>query len=291
MEKARDIDPRRFELGEFLRSRRAALTPESVGLRTGPRRRTPGLRREEVAELAEISVALYTWLEQGRDVPVSRRTIDAVADALALSPSEHRHLHHLALQEEIELREEITPRLRALVASFERFPVFVLDHVWDIVLHNDASDAVFVTDTGLYGQTDPDAPHANMLEEVFLRDDFRKLFVDYELIADSILAMFRLDFPTYAHDPRTVALVSRLRRESPLFEDLWQRYTVRDSPVGIRRLNHPIAGPLSLEPSLLGVVESPGLRMMLYTPSDEETTARIDRLLKDRAGDAGAIAS
>jgi transcriptional regulator with XRE-family HTH domain len=277
MEKVREIDPRRAELGEFLRSRRAALTPEAVGLRTGPRRRTPGLRREEVAELAEISVALYTWLEQGRDVPVSRRTIDAVATALQLGSGEHRHMHYLAMQEEVALREEITPRLRQLVRSFRRFPVFVLDHVWDIVLKNDAADVVF--DIEAYGPTGDGRP--NMLKEVFLRGDSETFFIDHRLVAESLLAMFRLDFPAHADDPRSVEIVSLLRRESPLFNELWQRYTVREAPEGSRRLNHPRAGLLSLEPSLLGVVESPGLRMMLYTPSDAETTARIERLLEE----------
>jgi transcriptional regulator with XRE-family HTH domain len=279
MEKMREVDPRRAELGDFLRRRRAALTPESAGLPAGARRRTPGLRREEVAELAEISVALYTWLEQGRDVPVSRRTIDAIADALRLSPGEHRHLHYLALQEEVTLREEITPSFRRMVSTM-RYPVFVLDHNWDIVLTNAASDAVFGSRDG-----DGDAT-ANLLETVFLDDDVRALFPDYPYVVSSLLAMFRLEFPAHADDPRSIELVARLRSESPLFNELWERYDVKEHPSGVRRIVHPLAGELSFEPALLGVVESPGLRMMVYTPADETTAERVERLVADHVSNA-----
>jgi len=279
MEKSREIDPRRAELGEFLKGRRAALMPERAGLPSGARRRTPGLRREEVAELAQISVALYTWLEQGRDVPVSRRTIDAVASALQLSPGEHRHLHYLALQEEVALREEISPALRRMVASFGRYPVFVLDHAWDIVLRNVAAYEVFGGSSDLDERT-------NMLETVFVQDQYRKLFVEYDKIAEGLLAMFRLEFPAHADEPGTLAMVERLRRASPMFRELWQRYGVKEHPQGVRLLNHPIAGALALEPSLLGVVESPGLRLMCYLPADDETERRIEALVRNHAGTA-----
>ena len=274
MERVRETDPRRAELGDFLRGRRTALTPARAGLPGGPRRRTPGLRREEVAELAQISVALYTWLEQGRDVPVSRRSIDAIATALQLSPGEHRHLHYLALQEEVDLREDVSPALRRTVLSL-RDPVFVLDHVWDFVLLNAAAGEVF----GSEKQMGADGP-PNMLEEIFLRDDLRSMFLDYHDAAATVLAMFRLDFPAYASDERSLALVERLQRESPLFAELWQRYDVREHPQGVRRIAHPVAGTLAFEPALLGVVESPGLRMMIYTPTDDETGARVQRLVE-----------
>ena len=279
MEKERPIEPRRAELGEFLRSRRAALTPERVGLPSGSRRRTPGLRREEVAELAQISVALYTWLEQGRDIPVSRRAMDAISTALHLSPGEHRHLHYLALQEEFELREEVSPRLRRLVLSLHRFPVFVLDHAWDVVLRNVASIRVF-------GGADDSDARFNMLEQVFVDDDYRRLFVDYDAILESLIAMFRLDFPAHADEPRSMALVERLRSTNEKFASIWQRYGVSEHPQGVRRLDHPVAGCISLEPSLLGVIESPGLRLMMYAPADEESARRIEGLVADQGSAA-----
>jgi transcriptional regulator with XRE-family HTH domain len=286
MEKARAGDEssatcRRTELGDFLRSRRASLTPEAVGLPSGVRRRTPGLRREEVAELADLSVALYTWLEQGRDVPVSRRAIDAIAHALRLTPGEHRHLHVLAAQEEIELREEISPSLRRMVLSFRRTPVFVLDHAWDIVLRNVAAVTVFGGMPGI-------DTRSNMLEQVFEGDAFRSLFVEYDEIAAGLIAMFRLEFPSHAEEPRSAALVEGLRSSNPLFEELWQRYNVKEHPQGTRILNHPVTGALAFEPSLLGVVESPGLRMMLYTPANDETSVKVERLVADYTASAGS---
>jgi len=285
MESARSAEAgsaqaRRTELGEFLRSRRATLTPERVGLPAGSRRRTPGLRREEVAELADLSVALYTWLEQGRDVPVSRRAIDAIAGALQLTPAEHRHLHVLAQQHEVDLREDISPALRRMVLGFRRTPVFVLDHAWDIVLRNAAAIAVFG------GQGEPDT-RSNMLDQIFDGDGMRSLFVNYDEVAASLLAMFRLEFPAHADEPRSVELVDRLRSTNPKFEELWQRYNVKDHPQGMRLLEHPTVGSLSLEPSFLGVVESPGLRMMLYTPADEATSEKVERLVRDYTASAG----
>jgi transcriptional regulator with XRE-family HTH domain len=274
MVRERPLDERRNELGDFLRKRRAALAPEDVGLPSGARRRTPGLRREEVAELAQISVALYTWLEQGREVPVSRRAIDAIARALRLTPAEHRHLHYLALQEEVDLRDIVSPSLDRLVASFVRHPIFVLDRAWNVIRRNAAARAVF-------GGPDDLAERFNMLEVVFVDAMLRDLFVDYEQIIESLIAMYRLDFPAHAMQSESRELVERLRATYPLFEELWQRYSVREAPVGLRRLDHPIMGPISFESSLLGVVESPGLRLMMYRPENEETANRIARLVAD----------
>jgi len=279
MENARQPDPKRAELGDFLRSRRAILTPESVGLPAGSRRRTPGLRREEVAELADLSVALYTWLEQGREVPVSRRSIDAIAHALRLSPGEHRHLHYLAAQEEIELREEITPALRRVVLSLRHTPAFVLDHAWDVVLRNEAARLVFG------GEEDLET-RFNLLEALFEERELVTLFDDHDEIASSVLAMFRLEFPTHSDEPRSDELVTRLRASNPRFEELWQRYSVREYPQGVRRLRHPVVGPISFEPALLGVVESPGLRMLLHTPADDDSAAAIERLVADYTASA-----
>jgi transcriptional regulator with XRE-family HTH domain len=267
---------RRAELGAFLRSRRESLTPERVGLPAGSRRRTPGLRREEVAELADLSVALYTWLEQGRDVPVSRRAIDSIASALALTPAEHRHLHVLALQNEVDLREDVSPSLRRMVLGLRRTPVFVLDHAWDIVLRNVAAIVVF-------GGSDGVDTRSNMLEQIFEEDEIRRRFVEYDEVAAGLIAMFRLDFPAHSGEPRSLELVGRLRATNPKFEALWQRYNVKEHPQGVRLLKHPVVGSLAFEPSLLGVVESPGLRMMLYTPADDVTSEKVERLVRDYA--------
>jgi transcriptional regulator with XRE-family HTH domain len=271
LEQRRPTDPRRAELADFLRTRRAALRPESAGLRATLRRRTPGLRREEVAELANLSVALYTWLEQGRDVPVSARAIDAIADALQLSPSERMHVQRLIRPGQGELREEISPALRRLAVSLRSHPLFVLNHAWDIVLHNDAAHAVF--------DHDKDDARPNMLISVFTECRFRALFDDWEMIAQGLIEQFRLDYAIYADDARSQAVVETLLAESELFRTLWEQHRVREFPQGIREIRHPVAGTLVLEPTVYAVIESPGLRVMLFTPYDASTTQRIEALV------------
>ncbi len=270
----RPTDPRRAELADFLRSRRTALTPQSAGLPSTLRRRTPGLRREEVAELANISVALYTWLEQGRDVPVSLRSLDAIAHALQLSSSERMHVQRLARPGQGELREEISPALRRMTESLRAQPLFVLDHAWDIVLGNAAAAAVF-------GGHEYDEDHhlPNMLESAFTECRFRGFFDDWETVARGLLEMFRLDYAIYADDPRTQAVVEKLLTESELFRTLWEQHRVSEYPKGLRNVHHP-AGELILEPTIYAVVESPGLRILLFTPYDAPTARRIECLVE-----------
>ena len=266
-------DLRRGEIGEFLRNRRAGLTPQRAGLPSGPRRRTPGLRREEVAELAGISVALYTWLEQGRDVAYSRRTIDAIAKALQLPQAERTHLFYLAFEHHhAEPSEEISPALRRMVGSLPAHPVFVLDHAWDIVLQNEAADAVFQRQT---------SDRVNILEAIFMDEDTHALFDDWRKSAQGLLEIFRLDYAMYTEDTHVASVVDRLRSESPFFEELWQRYGVRTHPEDQRELTHPTAGRLLLEPSTYVVSEAPSMRLLLFTPCDHETASRIAALVAE----------
>ena len=264
-----DVSARRAELAEFLRSRRAALMPGDVGLPPTARRRTPGLRREEVAELAGISVTLYTWLEQGRDVPVSERTIDAIAAALQMSDDERRHAQALAHPpQHAELSETITHALRRFVGTLRWHPTFVLDHEWNIVLRNESALAVFGGDADLENRV-------NMLEEVFLHDRFRTLFSDWSDTAEKLLEMYRIDFALYAPADVASPIVERLRERSPEFERWWSEYRVRSHPHELRELDHPRVGKITLEPSTHAVIESPGLRLLVFTPHDAESERRI----------------
>ncbi len=261
----------RGDIGDFLRNRRAALTPERVGLPATARRRTPGLRREEVAELAGISIALYTWLEQGRDVAFSRRTIDAIAAALQLSPAERTHLFYLAFEHHAaEPCENVSSALRRMAASLPTHPLFVLDHAWDIVLQNDAASAVFL-------KTHDD--RVNILEAVFTDPDIQVLFEDWKVGAQGLLEMFRLDYALYTEDPHVAGLVERLRAQSPYFDELWQLYGLRTHPESPREMIHPTAGRLVLEPSSYVVSEAPSMRLLLFTPYDDETANRIRELV------------
>jgi transcriptional regulator with XRE-family HTH domain len=266
-------DPRRAELADFLRTRRAALTPELAGLPPTPRRRTPGLRREEVSELAGISVALYTWLEQGRDVSVSVRTIDAIASALQLSSGERTHVHRLARRATGELREDVSPGLRRTIGSLREHPAYVLDHTWNVALRNGAAYHVFggSTDSGI---------RTNLLEEVFMAPRLRALFSDWEPMCENLVEMFRLDFALYADDPSAIALVERLREQSPLFASIWEKHGVREFPHDVREVSHPVAGRLVFIVSAYGVMESPGLRLLLFAPSDDDTATRVAELVR-----------
>ena len=256
-----------------MRRRRAELTTEMVGLPNTRRRRTPGLRREEVAELADISTALYAWLEQGRDVPVSRRTVESIAHALQLAPAELEHVYTLATHESEVLNEEVSDPLRRMVDSFVTHPVFILDHRWDVVLANTAAEVVFSYDAALAAKT-------NLLEAVF-ENPVKSYFVDWRNVAANLIEMFRYDYALYATEPDSLALVERLYASDPTFAEIWDEHHVRRSPRSLRQINHPKAGSLQLEPSLYAVVESPGLRVMMYTPSDEETAHRISALVAD----------
>jgi transcriptional regulator with XRE-family HTH domain len=271
VENGRHADPRRAELADLLRTRRAALTPERAGLVPTARRRTPGLRREEVAELAGISVALYTWLEQGRDVPVSAKTIDAISGALQLSAGERMHAQVLVRRMTTELHEDITPALRRMVASLRTHPLFVLNHAWDIVLRNTAAKAVF-------GE-DPQAED-NILARAFLEPKFRALFVERESVAQSLLEMFRLEYASFPNDSHSVEIVKRLTAESPEFVSAWEQHRVRSHPRDVRVITHPVAGELVLEPRTYTVIESPNLRLLLYTPYDEPSADKILSLVR-----------
>jgi len=263
-------DPRRAEIADLLRSRREKLSAEHAGLPARPRRRTPGLRREEVAELAGISVALYTWLEQGRDVPVSHKAIDAVATALQLTPGERAHLHGLISRESLDLREDVTPALRRFVHAL-RGPAFVIDRGWDIRLRNVEAAAVFG------GSRDLDE-RRNLLLEVFTEPECAALFVDYDRVAEALVALFRLDYAARIDDPRTHDLIARLRANVPAFATAWHEHQVRDHPEEVREIIHPTAGSLKLVPSFYGVAESPGLRVLAFTALDPITAHRIVRL-------------
>jgi transcriptional regulator with XRE-family HTH domain len=268
-------DARRAELGDLLRSRRQKLSVERAGLPARSRRRTPGLRREEVAELAGISVALYAWLEQGRDVPVSHRTIDAIAGALQLSSGEIAHLHRLLSREPVDAREDLTPNLRRFVHSL-RSPAFVLDGRWDFILRNAEAAAVFGGSTDL-------EERRNLLVEIFTAPETAALFSDYTHVAEHVVAMFRLDYASHIDDARTQELVERLRATVPAFDTAWQQHGVSEHPEGIREIIHPIAGTLRLAPALYGVAESPGLRIMVFTATDEVTESRVASLTKASA--------
>ena len=251
----------RTELGDFLRSRRQKLSPESVGLPGGRKRRTPGLRREEVAELAGIGMDWYGRLEQGRNVTPSAATVNSLAQALRLSPPEHAHLRALAQNTARPplVRESVPEPLRRLVESLDQ-PAYIASRRWDLLLWNTAAAEIFATlcrrpqenrNVLLYMLTDPDA---------------RRLFEpEWAEEAQRMVARFRATSDLQAGDPAFCDLVERLRQGSPEFGAWWAAHDVRSEGFGLKRLNHPQRGRLCFEYTAFEYHHDPALVLLVYT--------------------------
>ncbi|MEU6040221.1 helix-turn-helix transcriptional regulator [Actinomadura sp. NPDC047616] len=239
------IDPR-GELGEFLRSRRARVRPGDVGLPSSGRyRRVPGLRREELAQLAGVSVAYLTRLEQGRGHNVSAEVLDAIARALRLTDAEHAHLTHLVKCQRRRRdvpppRDRVRPALRDMLTSLEGVPAYVTGRRTDILAWNAMAGAVF-------GDWDRLPPHeCNWARLVFLRPDQRRLFADWEAMAADVVGALRLYAGCQPDDPGLAALVGDLSVRSAEFRRLWAGHDVKENSHGVRRLRHPLVGDLTL---------------------------------------------
>jgi transcriptional regulator with XRE-family HTH domain len=270
---------RRDELADFLRQRRASLQPQEVGLPGGGRRRTPGLRREEVAQLADVGTTWYTWLEQGRDVRASMEVLEAIASALRLTPAERTHLILLGRGEQPPPRrapaERVSPTLRRLVENLGGNPAYILGQRWDYLAWNRAASA-------LLGDFEAVAkPERNHVWLTFMDPARRELFPDWSRSIRLLVARFRADSAHHVGDPSFEELISALRASSPEFCKLWKRHEVAGTGVGRRRVEHPIAGPMVFEHAVFNPSEAPDQRLVLYTPlPEEDTAAKLARLLR-----------
>lgn len=268
------IEARRRESGDFLRSRRERLAPASVGLPNGFRRRTPGLRREEVAMLAGVGTTWYTWLEQGRDVRPSAEVLTALADTLKLDVTERRHLFILNDRPPPEIDtgdpDQVCEPLRRMLASLTQQPAYVVGKRWDVLAWNRAAAMLF----GDYGKLQGD--ERNIMHLVFANKAHRNLLVDWETVARMSLAMFRSDNARYAGDPDLERLVSALKKSSPEFRQWWQRHEVLRPLTGHKRIRHPEQGLMSFEHTSLSVSDDPNMKLVVYTPV--ETDGTIDKL-------------
>ncbi|HEY0452033.1 helix-turn-helix transcriptional regulator [Actinophytocola sp.] len=267
----------RTELAAFLRAQRARLQPADVGLRDdGKRRRTPGLRREEVAALAGVSDTWYTWLEQGRPIMASVQVVDALARALRLDPDQHRYLRTLAGLS-TPRAETVTdggdPRLRRLVDAAAPNPAVVYDCHLDFLAWNTAYLRV---------RHDPGAmPPArrNLVWMMFTDAENRARMVHWEPAARSVLSQFRAAVGRVPKDPRFVELVSALDDASPEFRAWWPEYPIRDfKPVTVL-IEHPAAGRVGLDIYQLRPVEYPDLLFVLQIPAGEDDLRRVRELL------------
>jgi len=281
---------RKRELGAFLRSRRERLTPAQVGLPAGARRRTPGLRREEVAALAGVGTTWYTWLEQGRDVKPSNEALAAIGGALELDAAEKRHLFILAGRPPLNPRsndpERVEPALRHTLTSLTIQPAYVMGRRWDVLAWNRAAEVVF----GDYGAREGDA--RNIMHLLFTDQSHRRLLVDWEELARVALGRFRADSARYIGDPDFERLIARLTATSPQFRAWWPERDVFRQLSGIKRLRHPAAGGLTFEHMSFSIDDGSDMRLIVYTPlADEDTVAKMETLLRCAATDAAPAKS
>jgi transcriptional regulator with XRE-family HTH domain len=276
-------EKRRKALGDFLRTRRAQVSPTSVGLPKGTRRRTPGLRREEVAQLAGVSVTWYTWLEQGRDITVSEQVLQSIAATLELSPSERKHLFRLARKQvpvgQLSAREKVWPALQTVVDHLRTSPAWVIDYRWNILVWNQATCEVF----GDFGAMPPE--ERNILRFVFTNESLHQRLADPEAFVRSMLATFRATCSRYIGEPWFVQLVEDLKVRSPEFQKWWPRHDVRETPLQHIKLDHPKAGLLELDNISFEVMNNPEVRMCVYAATlGSETADKIEHLVNSVGG-------
>jgi transcriptional regulator with XRE-family HTH domain len=278
---------RREELADFLRRRRASIKPEDVGLPNGGRRRTPGLRREEVAQLAGVGATWYTWLEQGRDVRASLEVLEALSRALRLTPAERTHLILLGRGEQPACKappERVSRTLRRLIENLGPNPAFVLGRRWDYLAWNRAACALF-GDLGSIPR-----PVRNHIWLTFMDPVRREMFTDWDRGARLAAAKFRADSARHLGDPSFEELIHALRQSSPEFCKAWKRHEVAHAGEGRKELLHPDEGMLVFEHAVFNPVEAPEQRLILYSPvPEEDTSAKLERLLKPAA--AGQVAA
>ncbi len=268
-------------LGSYLKDRRTRLDPAAFGL-PGTRRRTPGLRREEVAQRANISPTWYTWLEQGRGGAPSADVLDRIAGALMLTDVEREHIYLLGLGRPPEVRyraaDSITPRLQRVLDALEVSPAVVRTATWDVVAWNRAAAAV-LTD---YGSLPRD--QRNILRIMFGNPSVRAAQHDWESVARFVVGSFRADAARAGAASQVEDLVDELCRLSPEFEALWRDNDVRSYGEGVKHMKHPILGPLAIEYSSFAVDGRPDLSMIIYNPATPADAERIRSLVTSQAG-------
>nr|WP_216853806.1 helix-turn-helix transcriptional regulator [Phytoactinopolyspora halotolerans] len=263
----------REQLRDFLRSRRARLTPADVGMPTAGKRRTPGLRREEVAVLAGVGVSWYTWLEQGRDINVSAEVLDAISSALRLSESERAHLYLLAGLNPppagCTRGDAVTPELRHLLDSW-RPPALLRDRYWNLLAVNDAARTVLG-----YGDTDH-----NCLFTFFTNTRYRSVHVHWASVAPAVVAAFRADAAHFPDDAEFHRVVAELSAVSPEFAELWERHDVAAPVQAVKAVRHPDVGELIFDMTPLVVADRPDWYLELYNPRPGTGTGdRLNGLL------------
>jgi transcriptional regulator with XRE-family HTH domain len=267
-------EARRSELTDFLRTRRAQVTPEDVGLAANGRRRTPGLRREEVAQLAGVGLSWYTWLEQGRDIKPSAQVLNALARVLRLDTAERAHLFHLARVElplpATAYTREAPPELAAIVTALEPNPAYLIGPRTDVLAWNAGATAMLGDPTRA-----PDG-RQNLLWWLFTSADLES--EQRRATARNTLARFRAEHARRIGDPDFAALIDSLEASSEQFRAWWPRHEVLDEQLGTKTVEHPRAGRLVLHHLQTAPTSHPDLRLIQFAPADAATREALVRL-------------
>jgi transcriptional regulator with XRE-family HTH domain len=282
-------NPHLNELGEFLKARRAELTPSDVGLRGGPRRRVKGLRREEVALLAAISTEYYTRIEQGR-LQASAPLLDEIAQALRLNDDQRTYLFDLAAKERVRPavyreRQQVDPQLQRMLDDLSASPAFVIGRCTDILGWNRLAAALW-TDFGRYA----------VQERVFVRLLFtepwmRELYVDWEEVTRLAIAQLRMESARYPDDQPLTALVEELSARDPQFRQWWTEHDVAMRGNGVKKLRHPVVGELTLDWNTLTCGTDPDQHIIVWNAEPGSASHDGLRLLASWAADQKPTAS
>ncbi len=254
---------RRAELTDFLRTRRARLVPEDVGLISGGRRRTPGLRREEVALLANIGATWYTRLEQGLPINVSGEVLESISKALQLTDVERQHLFTLAgvpNPERVDTQcEAVTPQLRRVVDALYPNPAYVRGRRWDVLAANKAAESLF----GIYDVQV--GPQINMLHRFFTNPEARVCYPKWHEIGPKVVAQFRAVAARYPEDEQLRALVSSLQERNEHFRRWWAQHDVYEVTQGFKQFYHPAVGELTMDHIVLSIPDFADVRLLAYS--------------------------
>lgn len=268
------------ELSAFLKSKRAKILPESVGLAPGGRRRTPGLRREEVAQLAGVSTTWYTWLEQGRDIRMSASVLDCIANALQLTADERKYVFALAMESGSgavpfqEDRTEISQPLKKIMDELRFCPTIITDRRYFIVGWNEAAAHVFLDFEQIPFE------QRNLISLLFTRKELQRLAVNWEHFVRGFLAIFRAYYGQYMEDDWYDRFLEEMKQVHPGFEQLWQESEVKSAPEVLIEFRHAKAGKMLFHLTSLQVQGSSDLRCSIYTPApDSLTENKLQKLM------------